>query len=159
MTQQVQTDRNEQIRELHAAGVKISNLARRFNLSRQRVDQIVKPSHARARAMAAQKMNNEHHPCEVCGAPNAMKHHDNYEEPLNIRWLCQKCHLVEHVSGNGNTVSINITLYPEDLTVIDQVAKAYGHETRSSTIRFIIRDWARMRAQAEKREQKDGGAR
>lgn len=40
----------------------------------------------------------------------------------------------------------NITLYPEDLAVIDQVAKDYGHEARSSAIRYIIRDWVRLQA-------------
>lgn len=43
-------------------------------------------------------------------------------------------------------VPINVTLYSEDLAVIDQVAKDYGHEARSSAIRYIIRDWVRMQA-------------
>ncbi len=43
-------------------------------------------------------------------------------------------------------VPINVTLYSEDLAVIDQVAKDFGHEARSSAIRYIIRDWVRMQA-------------
>lgn len=35
-------------------------------------------------------------PCEVCGAKKTEAHHDNYNEPLNIRWLCKKCHMKWH---------------------------------------------------------------
>lgn len=30
--------------------------------------------------------------CEVCGNIKSQAHHDNYYEPLNVRWLCRKCH-------------------------------------------------------------------
>lgn len=39
-------------------------------------------------------------PCEVCGFSGFCSdgrravhaHHDNYDEPLNVRWLCKTCH-------------------------------------------------------------------
>lgn len=44
--------------------------------------------------------------CEICGDPAAQKHHDDYDRPLDVRWLCVKCHGAEH--------------YPD-------VAKGWGH--------------------------------
>lgn len=35
-------------------------------------------------------------PCEVCGKEKAEGHHDNYLEPLNVRWLCRKHHVEHH---------------------------------------------------------------
>jgi ribosomal protein S27AE len=32
------------------------------------------------------------HGCEVCGADVAEAHHDDYSEPLHVRWLCRKHH-------------------------------------------------------------------
>jgi hypothetical protein len=31
-------------------------------------------------------------PCEVCGNPKTQAHHENYSNPLAIRWLCFKHH-------------------------------------------------------------------
>lgn len=35
-------------------------------------------------------------PCESCGAGKAHAHHDDYSRQLDVRWLCQRCHLAEH---------------------------------------------------------------
>lgn len=32
----------------------------------------------------------EKQPCEVCGATTADAHHDRYDQPLNVGWLCRK---------------------------------------------------------------------
>lgn len=39
-------------------------------------------------------------PCEVCGANSHVAHHDDYEKPLEVRWLCQTHHKQWH-SDNG----------------------------------------------------------
>lgn len=35
-------------------------------------------------------------PCEVCGAVKADAHHDDYERPLAVRFLCRKHHAQHH---------------------------------------------------------------
>ena len=34
-------------------------------------------------------------PCEVCGEEAEM-HHDDYDKPLEVRWLCRVHHLAHH---------------------------------------------------------------
>lgn len=34
--------------------------------------------------------------CEICGEEKAEAHHDNYNNPLEVRWLCKKCHTEWH---------------------------------------------------------------
>lgn len=35
-------------------------------------------------------------PCEVCGQSNAEAHHDDYTQPLEVRWLCRPHHMELH---------------------------------------------------------------
>lgn len=37
--------------------------------------------------------------CEVCGAEKVDAHHDRYDEPLNVRWLCRRHHVKFHHYG------------------------------------------------------------
>ncbi len=34
--------------------------------------------------------------CEICQEPNAHAHHEDYNFPLNVRWLCPKHHSEVH---------------------------------------------------------------
>jgi hypothetical protein len=37
------------------------------------------------------------HSCSECGSTEKIEgHHDNYLEPLNVRWLCESCHKEWH---------------------------------------------------------------
>lgn len=41
-------------------------------------------------------------PCEYCGEIKVVAHHDDYDKPLNIRWLCQAHHKQWHaLNGEG----------------------------------------------------------
>lgn len=35
-------------------------------------------------------------PCETCGAKKVEMHHDDYSQPLNVRWFCKTCHHDHH---------------------------------------------------------------
>lgn len=38
-------------------------------------------------------------PCEVCGALKVDAHHDSYDDPLAVRWLCRRHHIRLHLGG------------------------------------------------------------
>lgn len=38
----------------------------------------------------------EKKPCEVCGGTKVEAHHDDYDKPLEVRWLCKKHHSEVH---------------------------------------------------------------
>ena len=38
-------------------------------------------------------------PCEVCGQKPTEAHHDDYNKPLEIRWLCKACHTKWHTEN------------------------------------------------------------
>jgi len=35
-------------------------------------------------------------PCQTCGEVNSLAHHEDYDKPLDVMWLCQPCHKVRH---------------------------------------------------------------
>jgi hypothetical protein len=37
-------------------------------------------------------------PCEVCGNPKSIGHHEDYTKPLEVDWLCQKHHGARHAA-------------------------------------------------------------
>lgn len=44
--------------------------------------------------------------CEVCGA-KAEAHHDDYDKPLDVRWLCFKHHRAHHKAVHENPELLN----------------------------------------------------
>ena|SRR5688572_15924507 len=37
-------------------------------------------------------------PCEVCGTADVQAHHDDYGQPLAVRWMCFAHHRAHHVA-------------------------------------------------------------
>lgn len=94
-------DRNRRIREEAATGRTYQEIADEFGISRQRVDQIIKPDVARARgqafdAVAAGKLRRPD-VCPLCGATGEIHaHHADYSRPLDVEWMCEPCHHAAH---------------------------------------------------------------
>lgn len=40
-------------------------------------------------------------PCERCGNEKVHAHHEDYSKPIDILWLCAKCHVKHHLQTAG----------------------------------------------------------
>lgn len=49
------------------------------------------------RAVASGRLKKQS--CEVCGEAKTVGHHDDYNFPLLVRWLCSSCHRVWHINN------------------------------------------------------------
>lgn len=43
-------------------------------------------------------------PCEKCGNAKAEMHHEDYNKPLEVTWLCRECHVDLHTERNRSKV-------------------------------------------------------
>lgn len=41
-------------------------------------------------------------PCERCGSKSDHKHHEDYSKPLEVVWLCRRCHIGLHVTERAD---------------------------------------------------------
>jgi hypothetical protein len=39
--------------------------------------------------------------CEVCGSSNTQAHHEDYDKPLEVKWLCPSHHAKVHAKARG----------------------------------------------------------
>lgn len=39
-------------------------------------------------------------PCTRCGSEKSLAHHEDYDKPLDVVWLCQPCHKKRHAEIN-----------------------------------------------------------
>lgn len=67
------------------------------------------------RAMASGQL--EKGPCEKCGRAHVVAHHDDYAEPLRVRWLCDVHHSAwHHKHGPGANRDTEIMKPPRIIT-------------------------------------------
>lgn len=94
----------QMVAEQKTAGRTLSQIATSLGISRARVDQILNPEKRLARSAVryAIKTGRLARPpfCSRCGSDNRIHaHHPNYEQRLEVLWLCSKCHSAAHRSG------------------------------------------------------------
>ena len=64
-----------------------------------RIYSIVKPGQKAANSAVANALRVgriKREPCNKCGDVKSEAHHTNYNRPLDVVWLCTKCHHAEH---------------------------------------------------------------
>ena len=83
-------------------GYSLSEIGRFLGVSRQRVEQIVNDKAHKARQLFREALERGQiarttH-CEECGHERKAleAHHDDYDEPYLVRWLCIPCHNTVH---------------------------------------------------------------
>jgi len=74
--------------ERRAANLAVNQAWRREDKRRQRAHGIVR------RAIAKELLVRS--PCCRCGNPKSLAHHEDYDKPLEVMWLCQPCHKQRH---------------------------------------------------------------
>jgi hypothetical protein len=48
-------------------------------------------------------------PCEKCENPKSERHHDDYSKPKEVRWLCKKHHMEQHVEARKAEILARLT--------------------------------------------------
>lgn len=99
------TERKRRIRQEKMQDPVYRNMVKEKEREKSRADIQIKIKRAcrsaTNRAIAFGKLVKQ--PCEVCGVnENIDAHHDDYTDPLNIRWLCKTHHMQHHKSKSLN---------------------------------------------------------
>jgi len=91
--------------------------------------------------------------CEGCGATTVQAHHEDYEQPERVRWLCALCHHAVHHRGlRLPPIAVAVVTPPRpttDLSPGDRVSPQAGYywqpsrwrlRTRQGTVTRLHRD-------------------
>ena len=73
---------------------RVAETVRRTKKKRQSDPRYTRCHNAVARALKSGALKRSN--CERCGHEKSMAHHDSYDHPLQVMWLCQPCHKQRH---------------------------------------------------------------
>lgn len=51
-------------------------------------------------------------PCEVCGNPKSEGHHEDYDKPLDVKWLCRLHHAEAHNLKKSHQKALKAQISP-----------------------------------------------
>lgn len=96
------------IKRMWEAGFSLITIAEHFELSKQRINQILNKDKQRARYLLTVALNrgDRQRPdfCEVCHKKCRPEgHHKDYSKPEAVEWLCRKCHSDRTRAHNAKT--------------------------------------------------------
>lgn len=73
-------------------------------------------------------------PCIRCGSDNSHGHHEDYRKPLDVTWLCRRCHATRHREIRADIAAGNADFWRERgiaAPQFDTVDRAdIGHEEK-----------------------------
>lgn len=98
-------EKHHAVMTLYKSGIIKAEIARRIGISRERVAQIIgKHPEQEKRHTVRQILRKaiksgavSKYPCSVCGNPKSQAHHEDYDKPLDVIWLCRKHHQEKHI--------------------------------------------------------------
>jgi ribosomal protein S27AE len=70
-------------------------------------------------------------PCERCETAKTEAHHEDYSRPLDVVWLCRKCHSLRHREQRNKKTQITFTVAPAVVDQLDAVCERL-HVSRSA---------------------------
>jgi len=79
-------------------------------------------------------------PC-ACGDPVTQAHHDDYCRPLDVRWLCQKCHTAWHRDNSP-------AYLPNDLPSARPVGRPCVSDKRTMRVKMNGKEWGHCEREA-----------
>lgn len=85
---------------------KVLNSKKKWTLK----NQIKKKAHSKVLLAIKKGLLIKPNACELCRVNNLSihAHHDDYTKPLDVKWLCVKCHALRHrVINEANRISFN----------------------------------------------------
>lgn len=100
----------KELKRLELTGVNVTGLRPPFaDLQRapNKVNNLSETEQKKARchSMIAQAIKDgrlQRQPCAKCGRDNAVAHHQDYDKPLEVEWLCRPHHMEAHGRGKGS---------------------------------------------------------